>query len=142
MQQTSPQLLVLYDGHCGFCDHTVQWLLEHDKKQLLTFAPLQGETAQEIVQANSFLQNVDSIVFVEQGTQTSIESVVSIYSTAVLRIAGYLGYPWKLLLVFLLLPRLFRDPFYKVFAKYRFRVFGRLDTCRIPDAKDMSRFLP
>lgn len=142
MEASSPQLLVLYDGHCGFCDHTVQWLLEHDKAGILLFAPLQGDTAQQILQQNSFLQDVDSIVFVEQGMNIATEPMVSIYSTAVLRIAGYLGYPWKIVRVFLILPRIFRDPFYKFFAKYRFRVFGRLDACRIPEAKDLSRFLP
>ena len=32
----APRALVLYDGLCGLCDATVQWLLRHDKKNVLT----------------------------------------------------------------------------------------------------------
>ena len=40
-----PAQLVLFDGVCGFCDLTVQWLLQHDRASVLRFAPLQGPTA-------------------------------------------------------------------------------------------------
>ena len=41
--------LVLYDGECGLCDRSVQFLLRHDKKGVLTYAPLQGEAARPFV---------------------------------------------------------------------------------------------
>src|SRR5262249_51494709 len=37
--------LVLYDGTCGFCAHTVQWILAADPAGRVRFAPLQGSTA-------------------------------------------------------------------------------------------------
>lgn len=37
--------LVLYDGVCGLCDRAVQFLLAEDRDGVLTYAPLQGETA-------------------------------------------------------------------------------------------------
>ncbi len=33
------RLLVIYDGHCGLCNHTVQWLLARDRHDRLRFAP-------------------------------------------------------------------------------------------------------
>src|SRR5207248_1207981 len=47
----SPRALVLYDGLCGLCDSTVQWLLRRDQKKVLTFAALQGETARPYLAA-------------------------------------------------------------------------------------------
>ena len=41
--------LVLYDGECGLCDRLVQWLLRHDRRHVLHYAPLQGETARPYV---------------------------------------------------------------------------------------------
>ena len=39
-----PQPIVLYDGTCGLCHRSVQWLSRRDRGQLW-YAPLQGETA-------------------------------------------------------------------------------------------------
>ncbi|MGH9147073.1 MAG: thiol-disulfide oxidoreductase DCC family protein, partial [Vicinamibacterales bacterium] len=35
--------LVLYDGVCGLCSHLLQFLLEHDRRAVFTFASLQSE---------------------------------------------------------------------------------------------------
>ena len=37
--------VLFFDGVCGLCDRTVTWLFEHDRRHVLRFAPLQGETA-------------------------------------------------------------------------------------------------
>ena len=42
--------LLLYDGTCGFCAASVQWVLRHDRRGTLLFAPLQGETARPILE--------------------------------------------------------------------------------------------
>ncbi|MBK7756242.1 MAG: DUF393 domain-containing protein [Deltaproteobacteria bacterium] len=39
---TLPPLVVLYDGVCGLCDKSVQWLMDHDPQGRFHFTPLQG----------------------------------------------------------------------------------------------------
>jgi predicted DCC family thiol-disulfide oxidoreductase YuxK len=40
-----------------------------------------------------------------------------------------------------MLPRFFRDSAYNMVARSRYRIFGRFETCPLPDVQDRSRFL-
>jgi predicted DCC family thiol-disulfide oxidoreductase YuxK len=62
-------------------------------------------------------------------------------STAVLRIARGLGFPWNLATVFLIVPRPIRDAVYRWVARNRYRWFGKKDTCRLPSPEERARFL-
>ncbi len=53
-------------------------------------------------------------------------------STAVIRIALGLRFPWPLLGVLFLLPRVLRDPVYDLVARHRYRWFGRRKSCYVP----------
>lgn len=127
--------LLLYDGLCGFCNGWVRFLLRVDRDGSLRFAPLQGETATRFRAHHPDVALADSIVLIE-------DQRVSVRSTAVLRLIRYLGWPWKLLLVGYLLPREIRDSLYDVVAFWRYRLFGRYQTCPLPAAGARSRFLP
>jgi hypothetical protein len=41
--------VLLYDGLCGFCDGTVQFILKHDRRGTLRFATLQGDFARDVI---------------------------------------------------------------------------------------------
>lgn len=133
------QRLVLYDGVCGLCDRTVQFLLRVDREQLLRFAPLQGETAAAIRNRHPQLDGVDSIAYVKTA---SGQEDVYVRSTAVLKILKEAGGAWRLLAVFLLVPRAIRDAVYDWVARNRYRWFGRYDNCPLPGAAVRARFLP
>jgi predicted DCC family thiol-disulfide oxidoreductase YuxK len=131
-----PPRLVLYDGHCGFCDASVQWLLDHDPEGRLRFAPLQGETAAAVRARGAWPEGLDSIVFVEGGERMSWRS------TAAVRIASALPWPWRVLAAAWLVPWPLRDIGYRLVAAVRFRIWGRLDACRLPAPDEAARFLP
>jgi len=130
--------LVLYDGECGLCDRSVQWLLRHDRKQVLTFAPLQGETARPYVGASDAL---DTMILVEQPAGDSPPRT-SRRSRAVLRILSKLGPGWWLLSLVRVIPAFLSDLLYRFVAAHRLRWFGRVDACRRPDEATRARFLP
>ncbi|MEJ2541674.1 MAG: DCC1-like thiol-disulfide oxidoreductase family protein [Gemmatimonadota bacterium] len=131
--------VLLYDGLCGFCDRTVRFLLTRDPGGAMRFAPLQGETADGVVRRHPWLEGVDSLVLVMR--RDAGESVY-VRSDAVLGVAEYLGGLWRLAGVCRLVPRVVRDWAYDLFARYRFIMAGRRDTCRIPDPDERTRFLP
>lgn len=140
--ETSPVTtdpVLLYDGLCGFCDGTVQFVLRRDPGGALRFAPLQGSTAAGILERHPGLRGVDSLVLVrnEGGNETA-----AVRSEAVLGIASYLGGAWKLTAVFRIVPRPLRDWAYALFARFRYRLFGRYDSCPVPTPDVRSRFLP
>lgn len=140
-------LLLLYDGECGLCATSVQWILEHDLRPRrgprLRFAALQGETAAPILPRQELApgpSGFDTLILVADAHRPGERALVR--SDAVLSILRYLGGPWRLLGVLgALVPRPLRDAAYKVVANNRLR-FGRPDSCRRPRKDERARFLP
>ncbi len=129
--------VLLYDGVCGLCNKSVQMILDHDKRKEMLFAALQSDYGKRVISRHPELEKVDSIIFVEQAG----DERVFIRSDAALRVAGYLGGAWKLLLIFRIIPRPVRDFFYDLCAKYRYKFFGKYDSCMLPSPDVRSRFL-
>lgn len=129
--------LVLYDGVCGMCDRTVQFLLDEDTAKILRFSPLQGETAQR---RKDLPDNLRSVVFISQ-TAAGQEKVY-FRSDAILQILHQMGGFWRVVSWLRIVPRPIRDGVYDVIARYRYRWFGKFDACRIPSVESRARFLP
>jgi predicted DCC family thiol-disulfide oxidoreductase YuxK len=137
-EATAPRL-VLYDGVCGFCDASVRWLLARDDRALFRFAPLQGATAGELRARHPEIgDSLDGIAYVE--TSDGSERV-HMRSEAVFRILAELDPPWKWFAMLRWLPRPLTELGYRIFARLRYRVFGRLDECRVPTPVERRRFL-
>ena len=131
--------VLLYDGVCGFCNQMVQMILRHDRRGTLRFAALQSAYGEAVRARHPELQNIDSVVLVERGRDD--EERIFIRSDAALRIAAYLGGWWKFFLIFRALPRSLRDFYYDMFARYRYRLFGKHDSCPVPSPEVRSRFI-
>lgn len=132
--------IVLYDGTCGFCDASIQWILARDRAGVFRFAAQQGETAAAIVARHPELpKDLDSLILVEG---EGAEERVTWHSSAALGIAARLPGAWRALSWFGLLPRALTDLGYRMVARVRYRIWGRLDACRVPRPEERARFLP
>jgi len=127
--------IVVFDGVCTLCNASVDFLMRHDKTQSLMFTSLQGETAKTLLSGYGFHEEPDSIIVIHYG-QLLTES------QAVLSLLPFLTFPWPLLGFARWIPRILRDPAYRLVARNRYRWFGRKSSCRIPTALERSRFLP
>lgn len=128
--------IVLFDGVCNFCNGSVNFMIEHDALGYFKFAPMQSDTGQELLKKFGIDQHeTDSIILVENNKAYT-------YSTAALRIARKLDGIWRWIYIFRFVPRPIRDFFYKLFAKYRYRLFGKKDLCMMPTPDIQARFLP
>lgn len=125
--------IVFFDGVCPLCNSFVKFLLKRDKKGIFFVSPLQGESA-KLVLSKSEIENLNTVVLYHSGKKW-------IKSDAVLEIFKRLGWPWRLLSFFTFLPKNFRDWVYQIVAKYRYRLFGKYDTCRLPNSKESERVL-
>jgi predicted DCC family thiol-disulfide oxidoreductase YuxK len=132
-------LVLLYDGLCGFCDGTVRFILARDPRGPMRFAALQGEFAHHVLSRHPGIAGIDSLVVVENAG--AADERVLVRSDAVLRIASYLGGPLRLARVWRIVPRPVRDAAYSLFARFRYRIFGRYDACPIPSAEVRARFI-
>ncbi len=132
--------VLLYDGLCGFCNRTVQFVLAHDRRGVLRFAPLQGEFARQVQARHPELAGVDSLILVEPDMARHGERVF-VRSAGALRVAQYLGGPWRMTTALHIVPRVVRDWAYDLFARHRSRWFGRYETCPLPSPEQRARFI-
>jgi predicted DCC family thiol-disulfide oxidoreductase YuxK len=126
--------IVLFDGVCNFCNATVNFIIRHDGDHRFRFAPLQSSVGLNLRGRFGIGPEVDSIVLIE-------DDAAYTHSTAALRILRTLGDVWSLAYVFIMIPAVIRDYLYKLFGKYRYRIFGKMDTCMIPTPDVRERFL-
>lgn len=128
------QPIVLFDGVCNFCNGAVNFIIRHDGDKKFKFAALQSETGTELRAKHGIGDDVDSIILIE-------DDRAYLHSDAALRIARTLGGVWLLLYAFIVVPTPVRDWFYKLFARYRYRLFGKKDVCMVPTPDVRERFL-
>jgi predicted DCC family thiol-disulfide oxidoreductase YuxK len=124
--------IILFDGVCNLCHAAVQWVIDHDPKQIFRFASLQSQAAQSLLVELGPLP--DSIVLVD-------EAGVHTRSQAAMRIARRLGLPWSLAAVGAIFPAFVRDGVYRWIARNRYSWFGRRESCRVPSPELAARFL-
>ncbi len=114
--------IVLFDGPCHLCQFSVRFILKREKAAVLKFASLQSDFAKELLEryglCEELVEGEGSLVLIENGRGY-------LRSSAALRLASYLRFPWNLLKVFLLLPEPLRDGLYRFVAARRYRWFGK-----------------
>lgn len=127
--------IVLFDGVCNFCNGSVNFIIERDREGYFKFAPLQSEIGEQYLDKSGINRKVtDSVVLIENGR-------VFTHSTAALKIAQKLDGFWSWFYALIIIPKPVRDFFYKLFAKYRYRLFGKQDACMMPTPDVRQRFL-
>jgi predicted DCC family thiol-disulfide oxidoreductase YuxK len=130
--------VLLYDGTCGICNGTVQFIMRNDRRGSLHFAALESPFGLAMRRRHPELATVDSVVWID--TTDGPERVL-IRSDAALRVTSYLGIPWSWAAIARVIPRAWRDAAYDAFARRRYGWFGRAVSCPIPTAEQRRRFL-
>ncbi len=127
--------VVVFDGVCNLCNGLVDFIVRHDTDGVFQFASNQSEPGQRILAAAGVRAvDTDTIVLATDGK-------FFYRSSATLQIAKRMGFPWRLAYVFVIVPPFVRDAAYKLLAKYRYRLFGKRDSCRLPTPEERGRFL-
>ena len=128
--------VVLFDGECNLCSRSVRFVIARDPKGQFRFAPLQSEMARLLLQSRGMsAERFDTVVLAERDR-------ISTRSTAALRIARKLRFPWPLAYYALIwIPRPLRDVAYDFVARRRYRWFGRSQACAVPAPDLASRLV-
>jgi predicted DCC family thiol-disulfide oxidoreductase YuxK len=130
-------VVVFFDGLCPVCNGLVARLLAWDRKQTLLFAPLQGQTASEVLGGESTNNPPDPDTIVAWD-----DAGLHFRSSAILRALTRLGGPHRLWGAFHAIPACVRDALYNWVARNRYKWFGKMDACRTPKESQKDRFLP
>jgi predicted DCC family thiol-disulfide oxidoreductase YuxK len=122
------------------CNGVVKFLMKRDRLDRFRFAPLQSELGREVLARFGIHSFPDGVVLITD----ALAPVERIYrrSDAVQESLQQLGAPWKQMGKALnLLPRFLREWGYSVIARYRYRLFGRYNSCPMPSPEQRSRLL-
>jgi len=130
-----PSPILFFDGICGLCNHFVQFLFQVDRKAVFKVATLQGAFAQKSL-PKALTQELSSlVVLTDQGE-------VLIKSRAVLFVLSRVGGFWSALAVVGgIFPTTLSDKIYDRVARSRYKIFGKLESCRVPTPEEKSRFI-
>jgi predicted DCC family thiol-disulfide oxidoreductase YuxK len=132
--------LILFDGVCSLCNHTIRFLMNRDPGGALCFAPNRSRLALEFLARSGITPAPETVVLITN-VLTSTERLYT-RSDASIEALQHLRRPWPLLGRLLsFVPRFIRETGYSVIARYRYRLFGKYDTCPIPTQAQRSRIL-
>ena len=126
--------MLVYDGECGFCNRSVQFILRHERRRDLLFVPRGSEVGRRLRHSYG-MEAVESMLWIE-GNQVFAQS------GSVIKTAEYLGGWWSRLgRVASLCPPLLLNLMYKAIAKSRRNLMRGSVNCVVPTADQRNRFL-
>ena len=135
------QPIILYDGVCGLCNRLIKFVLKRDHQDRFRFAALQSDFAHELLQRHHCNpEDLDTFYLVFDYDQPNERLLSRNHaSAAVLEELGGIWRVWGRLIK--LFPRRVRDWQYNLIARNRYHLFGRYESCPIPDPKVRHKFL-
>jgi predicted DCC family thiol-disulfide oxidoreductase YuxK len=145
MDEIGDRLLVIFDGRCGLCNRAVRWFLRRDRRDRLRFVASEsprvaGSLARHGIGTTGPRLGPDTIVVV-RNAGAAAENVL-VRSDAVAALLAELPRPWPwAAAVVRWVPRPVRELGYRLIARWRYRMWGRLESCPLPTVEERERFL-
>lgn len=132
---TKEDRVILFDGVCNFCTFWSKFILRYDRNKFFKLCAMQSEKGREILRHFSLPENnYETLILIE-------ENKLITKSSAVLKIANTLPFPWKAGILLKIIPTYIRDIIYDFIASNRYRVFGKRETCILPTKEEIERFI-
>lgn len=126
--------LIVFDGECVLCSGFFRFMLRHDKDRRFRFATAQSPLGQRLY-ARLNLPTSDfetNLVIVDGRVHQRLDAFAAAMRA--------LPRTWRVLALCRYLPRFMKDPLYHAIARNRYALFGREETCLVPDPSLRSRF--
>lgn len=140
MHESTSNPIVLYDGVCGLCNRAVQFLLKRDRHDRLRFASLQSDFAATLLQRHGVdHRDLDTVYAVLNHGEPN-EALLA-KADAFLLFAKTIGGVWNIARLGRIIPRPIRNGLYDFVARHRYQVFGKYETCMLPDPRNKHKFV-
>ena len=133
IEQNQP--ILLFDGVCNLCNSSVQALIKIDPKGIFKFTSLQSEQGQAILDKFHLPKEDFKTLVLVEGEKFYTRSDVALV------VMKKLGGLWTVFYVFKVIPKPIRDFVYDLISKNLYRVFGKSESCLLPNPELRKRFL-
>lgn len=115
--------VVLFDGQCVMCSASARFLANIDRRHEFILGTVQSREGRAILLWHDLPTETCSSFVLCEGPKYYLKS------SACIRIAKRLRFPWNLGAVIWIIPRPVRDWLYDFVARNRYRFFGRTEQC-------------
>jgi len=133
VEEGEPAIL-LYDGECGFCTRSVLFVFRRDPQGRVRFASLRSDAGRQLLARHGVAADMSTVVLLdERGAHER--------STAILRAARLLRWPWPWGYAAIVVPRPLRDALYRLVARHRHRFGPAVEACARPSPELRARML-
>ena len=127
--------VIVFDGECALCSGFLRFVVRHDREARFRFLIAQSRKGEALYKTLG-LKGDDyetNLVFVDGHLHRELDAFAAVM--------GRLDWPWRALSVARFVPEPLAGWLYGLIARNRYRVFGRYDTCIMPDPSLRARFL-
>ena len=127
--------LIIFDGVCNLCNGFVKFVIKHDPLSKFKFIAFQQIMDRNLASEYGLSEVAPETVILFTGGEKYFKS------TAVLKIIRELKFPFRYFYFLICVPRFIRDYVYDLVANSRYRIFGKRDSCMVPDPELNERFV-
>ena len=121
--------IIFFDGICNLCDSFVNFVYRRDSHRKFFYAPLQGETAGELLAEKDRTDLKYIVLFCKGQIFRGSQAVQEVFCQLYPRLAWFFKrVPGRVL--------------YEVIAKRRYKLFGKKEKLYEPSPKQKQFFLP
>ena len=129
---TNKKDIVVFDGVCVLCNRFFNWLIKNDKDEKFMYTNFQSNFSKK---NNLKLKEINSVAVIKTNGK-KIYKVQAVYYI-LKKIDRY--YIVRILIK--LLPLFLTNICYDLIANFRYRIFGKYETCIIPNENVRKNFI-
>ena len=129
---TSKKDIVVFDGVCVLCNRFFNWLIKNDKDEKFMYTNFQSDFSKK---NNLKLKDINSVAVIK----TNGEKVYKVQ--AVYYILKRIDRYFIVRILLKLLPLFLTNICYDLIANFRYRIFGKYETCIIPNENVRKNFI-
>ena len=129
---TSKKDIVVFDGVCVLCNRFFNWLIKNDKDEKFMYTNFQSDFSKK---NNLKLKDINSVAVIKTNGE-KIYKVQAVYYF-LKKIDRY----FIVRILLKLLPLFLTNICYDLIANFRYRIFGKYETCIIPNENVRKNFI-
>ncbi len=133
--QAAGKPLMVFDGTCVFCTAGARFAHRFDRRGAIAFAHAQAPLGVALYRHFGWDgRDYETNILIMDGKVYSKWATLGGLGRA-------MGGAWRLLSIVDAVPEAIGDRLYDLVARNRYRIFGRTETCAVPDARMRARML-
>ena len=129
---TNKKDIVVFDGVCVLCNRFFNWLIKNDKDEKFMYTNFQSDFSKK---NNLKLKDINSVAVIK----TNGEKIYKVQ--AVYYILKKIDRYFIIQILLKLLPLFLTNICYDLIANFRYRIFGKYETCIIPNENSRKNFI-